>query len=57
MMHEPAVAADNIRQLLAWFAEGKLRLEPGRIVPLAEAPAALKAVLERQAVGKIVVEI
>ena len=56
-MHEPAVAADNIRQLLAWFAEGKLRLEPGRIVPLAEAPAALKAVLERQAVGKIVVEI
>lgn len=56
-MHEPAQAQANIRQLLGWFAEGRLTLEPGRVVPLAEAPAALKAVLDRQAVGKIVVEI
>lgn len=56
-MHEPALAQDNIRQLLAWFTEGRLALEPGRIVPLDQAPAALKAVLDRRAVGKIVVEI
>lgn len=56
-MHEPAVAQANIRQLLQWFAEGKLKLEPGRIVPLDQAASALKAVLSREAIGKIVVEI
>ncbi len=56
-MHEPAHAQANIRQLLAWFSGGRLTLEPGRVVPLEQAPAALKAVLDRQAVGKIVVEI
>ena len=56
-MHEPAQAQANIRRLLDWFGEGKLALEPGRIVPLAEAPAALKSVLDRQAVGKIVVAV
>jgi NADPH2:quinone reductase len=56
-MHEPATAQANIRQLLGWFAEGKLKLEPGRVMRLDDAAAALKAVLDRQAIGKIVVEI
>jgi NADPH2:quinone reductase len=56
-MHEPAQAQANIRQLLGWFAEGRLKLEPGRVVRLDDAAAALKAVLDRQAIGKIVLEI
>jgi len=56
-MHEPAQAQANIRQLLDWFSEGKLKIEPGKVVKLDEAPAAMKAVLAREAVGKIVVEI
>lgn len=56
-MHESAKAQANIRQLLDWFAEGRLALEPGRVVTLDQAPAALKAVLAREAVGKTVVAI
>ncbi len=56
-MHEPAQAQANIRQLLGWFAEGRLKLEPGRVMRLDDAAAALKAVLDRQAIGKIVLEI
>lgn len=56
-MHEPAQAQANIRQLLAWFADGRLKLEPGRLMRLDDAAVALRAVLDRQAVGKIVIEI
>ncbi|MFT3810991.1 MAG: zinc-binding dehydrogenase [Micropepsaceae bacterium] len=51
------MAQANIRQLLQWFADGKLKVEPGKVVKLDQAAAALKAVLSREAVGKIVVEI
>ncbi len=56
-MHEPAQAQSNMRQLLAWFSEGRLTLEPGQVAPLDQAASALNAVLSREAVGKIVVEI
>jgi len=56
-LHEPAAAQANIRQLLGWFAAGKLALEPGRVMRLDDAAAALKAVLDRQAIGKIVLSL
>ena len=56
-MHEPAVAAENLRQLLAWFAEGKLRPSIGRVYAFEEAREALSDILERRAVGKSVVRV
>ena len=56
-MHEPAVAQENLKQLLAWFAEGRLQPTIGRVYPFAEARQALADILERRAVGKSVVRV
>lgn len=56
-MHEPAVAAENLKQLLAWYAAGTLKPQIGRVYPFAEAREALADILERRAVGKSVVRI
>lgn len=56
-MHEPAVAAENLKQLLAWFAEGKLKPTIGRVYAFGEARAALADILARRAIGKSVVRI
>jgi NADPH2:quinone reductase len=51
---EPAVHADNMRELLAWHKSGQVRpLIEGRY-PLAQAAEVLTRVLGRGAVGKIV---
>ncbi len=54
-MHEPVVAAENMRQLLTWFAAGQLKPTIGRVYAFAEAREALADILERRAVGKSVV--
>jgi len=52
---EPEASAANARQLLAWLRDGTLNpLVSGRY-PLAQAPAALDALLGRAAVGKLVI--
>lgn len=56
-MHEPAVAAENMKQLLTWFADGALKPMIGRVYPFAEAREALADILERRAVGKSVVRV
>ncbi len=56
-MHEPAVAAENMKQLLTWFGEGALKPTIGRVYPFAEAREALADILERRAVGKSVVRV
>lgn len=56
-MHEPAVAQENMKQLLAWFEEGKLKPTPGRIYPFENARDALADILERRAIGKAIVRI
>ena len=56
-MHEPAVAQENLKQLLAWFAEGRLKPTIGRVYPFAEARQALADILARRAVGKSVVRV
>jgi NADPH2:quinone reductase len=51
---EPAADADNFRRLFAWHAAGELRPHIGQVLPLEEAPRALRALADRAVVGKIV---
>jgi len=44
----------NTEQLLAWCAEGRLSSHVHAVYPLAEAPAALKAIAARQVMGKVI---
>lgn len=54
---EPLQAQANIGRLLQWMLDGRLRPAVSRIVPLIEMPAALRAMLNREVMGKIVVEV
>jgi NADPH2:quinone reductase len=51
---DPAGHRANTEQLLAWCAEGKLSSHVHAVYPLAEAPAALKAIAARQVMGKVI---
>ncbi len=51
---EPDVDAANFRRLFAWHKEGRLRPLIGTVRPLEEASAALRALADRTAIGKIV---
>ena len=44
----------NTAQLLAWAADGKLSSHVHAVYPLGEAAAALKAIAERQVMGKVI---
>jgi NADPH2:quinone reductase len=44
----------NTEQLLAWCVEGKLSSHVHAVYPLAEAPAAFKAIAARQVMGKVI---
>jgi NADPH2:quinone reductase len=46
----------NMEQLLAWCVEGKLSSHVHAVYPLAEAPAALKAIAARQVMGKVILK-
>lgn len=50
-------AAANTRQLLRWVGDASLKAAVSEIVPLAQAPAALRKLLNREAMGKIVVAV
>ncbi len=56
-LHEPQKAAANIRQLLAWHADGRLKPVPPEVMPLEKAAEALAAVANRRAVGKLVLSL
>jgi NADPH:quinone reductase len=51
---EPRAFADSVRQLGAWFREGKLRPHVSRTFPLREAAEALKLMAAREVKGKVV---
>jgi NADPH2:quinone reductase len=55
--HEPAMHQSNMRELLDWYAAGKLRPHVSRKFPLAEGPAAIRWVMDRKATGKVVLEV
>jgi len=52
---QPEDNAANFRQLFAWHAEGKVKPLVSKTYPLAEAGAAIEALGQRRAVGKLVV--
>ncbi len=47
----------NFQQLFAWFAEGKLKPLVSQTFPLDQAAAAINALGQRKAVGKVVVQV
>jgi len=49
----PAAHRENLRQILTWVAQGKLKPHVQAIYPLEQAAAALKAISARQVMGKI----
>ncbi len=51
---DPAGHRANTEQLLAWAAQGKLSSHVYATYPLAEAPAALKAIAARKVMGKVI---
>jgi NADPH:quinone reductase len=53
---EPKVYADNMRELVGWRLEGKVRPVIEGRYPLSEAPAVLKRVHDRGASGKIILK-
>ncbi|SDA37831.1 NADPH2:quinone reductase [Algoriphagus alkaliphilus] len=54
---ESKTSFQNIRQLVAWIQEGKIKQHIGRSYSLEEAPQALRAILDRKMLGKGVVVI
>lgn len=52
---EPAVNADNFKQLFAWYAAGEIKPHVSKRYALAEAPQALRDMMDRRVTGKIVV--
>jgi NADPH2:quinone reductase len=53
--NEPHVAADNVRELVALFEQGKVRPRVSRVYAFADAPQAIAAIAGRFALGKLVV--
>lgn len=54
---ESKTSFQNIRQLITWIQEGKIKQHIGRPYSLEEAPEALRAILDRKMLGKGVVVI
>ena len=53
---DPAWMSRNLAELLRWWCEGKLKPLIAKTFPLAEAGAALNALLSRRHAGKVVLE-
>jgi len=54
---DPAANAAMIGELMHWLAQGKLRPLAPTAYPLAETSAALNALLQRRAIGKLVIRL
>ena len=54
---QPEVHRENIRELLALFAAGKLRPQVTQLFPLERAGDALRTLAERKAMGKVIVTV
>ncbi len=54
-MQFPAKNMQNSKELLQWYAQGRLKPHIHKTYPLAEAPKALEALMNRQVKGKVVI--
>ena len=52
---EPEIFAENMRQLMQWTVEGKLRPHVHAVYPLADTAAALTEIASRRVLGKVIV--
>jgi NADPH2:quinone reductase len=52
---EPAVNADNFRELFAWYAAGEIKPHVSKRYTLDQAPQALRDMMDRRVTGKIVI--
>ena len=57
VMRDPKAHAANMAELMALYADGKIRPRVSRTFPLEKAAEAIKALGDRQALGKIVVTV
>lgn len=53
LQRNPKVIRDSFTQLLQWYAAGDLKPHIHKTYPLEEAPAALRELMERRAMGKV----
>ncbi|WP_448586713.1 NADPH:quinone oxidoreductase family protein [Thermaurantiacus sp.] len=53
---EPEVHRANMAELVAWLAEGKLKPHVGARLPLAEGGRAIRMLMDRKAMGKVILE-
>jgi NADPH2:quinone reductase len=53
--HDPAGHVRNMKQLMAWFAERKISPVVSERFPLARTPEAMRRLLDRRVLGKVVV--
>lgn len=51
---EPKLNWENFQQLFAWYTEGTLKPHVSKTYPLAQAPQALRDMLERKVTGKVI---
>jgi NADPH2:quinone reductase len=54
LRREPESSRANVAQLIDWLGSGRLQPAVSSIVPLAQVPLALRRLLDRKAIGKIV---
>ena len=54
---EPIATANNIRELLEMYANGKLEPQVSGIYPMRETAAAMNCLINREAIGKVVVTV
>jgi NADPH2:quinone reductase len=54
--HDPHAYRAALNRLTRWASEGKLSCHIHQVYPLAETPQALKALTQRKAMGKVIVQ-
>ncbi|MCS6985850.1 MAG: NADPH:quinone oxidoreductase family protein [Sphingomonadaceae bacterium] len=54
IQREPDVHAANMEELLGWWREGRLRPHVGARLPLREGAKAIRLLMDRQAMGKVI---
>jgi len=52
--HEPKLHAENMAELLKWFAEGKLKPHVSAHLPLERGAEAIRMLMDRKAKGKVI---
>jgi len=55
LLNNPAVIMNSFQTLLSWYAEGKLTPHIHKTFPIDDAPSAILELMERRAIGKVLV--